>query len=126
MDFNQVTLETADFEASLSFYKTLGLKPIVIAEARYARFELPSGSSTLSIHIADKPVIGGSMLYFEVEDVDARYEELREQGIAFDTDPTDQPWLWREVRLHDPAGNRLCLYHAGLNRRFPPWRVEGA
>ena len=35
----------------------------------------------------------------------------------------DQPWLWREARLRDHAGNALCLFRAGRNRREPPWRV---
>jgi hydroxymethylpyrimidine/phosphomethylpyrimidine kinase len=34
------------------------------------------------------------------------------------------PWLWREARLRDPSGNEICLYHAGANRRFPPWRIK--
>jgi hypothetical protein len=25
--------------------------------------------------------------------------------------------------LRDPDGNILCLYHAGDNRRNPPWRL---
>jgi hydroxymethylpyrimidine/phosphomethylpyrimidine kinase len=33
-------------------------------------------------------------------------------------------YLWRVARLRDPAGNRIQLYHAGENRRFPPWRVK--
>jgi hypothetical protein len=31
--------------------------------------------------------------------------------------------LWREAYLHDPDGNVVCLYHAGENRRNPPWRM---
>lgn len=126
MDLNQVTLGTRDFGASLDFYGTLGLKLIVLSEPRYARFELPSGCSTLSIHIDEHHVPGGTVIYFEVEDVDRRYRELTEAGIAFDSLPADETWLWREARLSDPAGNRLCIFHAGQNRRFPPWRVEGS
>jgi hypothetical protein len=37
--------------------------------------------------------------------------------------PPDQAWLWREAYLKDPDGNLICLYHAGANRRFPPWRI---
>ena len=51
MDLNQVTIGTRDFDRSVEFYTRLGLKLIVHSEGRYARFELPSGSSTLSIHI---------------------------------------------------------------------------
>ena len=125
MDMNQITLETADFDASVSFYRKLGLKLIVMADGRYARFELPSGSSTLSLHHTDEPAAGGAVFYFEVEDVDKRYRELLDAGIKFDTEPADERWLWREARFRDPAGNRLCLFHAGQNRRFPPWRLQG-
>ena len=125
MDLNQITLEASDFDASVTFYQKLGLKLIVLSEGRYARFELPSGSSTLSIHQSDQPTVGGAVFYFEVDDLDRRYAALLEAGIKFDTEPADERWLWREVRFRDPAGNRLCLFHAGQNRRFPPWRVEG-
>ena len=37
--------------------------------------------------------------------------------------PLDRDWLWREARLTDPSGNVICIYHAGENRRFPPWRI---
>src|SRR6056297_3149257 len=56
--------------------------------------------------------------------VDDWVEELVERGIEFDQPPTDMRYLWREAVLHDPSGNRIKLYHAGDNRRHPPWRVE--
>jgi catechol 2,3-dioxygenase-like lactoylglutathione lyase family enzyme len=125
MDLNQVTIEVLDFEASVAFYQRIGLRLIVSARGEYARFELPSGSSTLSLHQSDHPSIGGPLLYFEVDDVDAKYLKLTGLGVHFDTKPKDQSWLWREARFCDPSGNRLCLYHAGNDRRFPPWRIEG-
>ena len=50
--------------------------------------------------------------------------ELKAKGIVFDSDPVDQTWLWREAWLSDPAGVKLCLYHADEMRRFPPWRLS--
>jgi hydroxymethylpyrimidine/phosphomethylpyrimidine kinase len=47
------------------------------------------------------------------------------EGMTFDQVPADQSWGWREARLRDPAGNPLCLFSAGNNRRFPPWRIAG-
>ena len=85
MDLNQATLEATNFDESLKFYQKIGLKLIVLSAGRYARFELPSGSSTLSIHHADQLVVGNTVLYFEVDDVDQRYLELSELGIEFDT-----------------------------------------
>ena len=123
MDLNQVTLTVDDMEAGIAFYTRLGLKLIVHTHDRYARFELPDGGATLSLHLGPRPAGGGPSLYFECEDVDARYEALRAAGVAFDGPPKDQSWRWREAWFADPAGNRLCLYHAGPDRRFPPWRA---
>lgn len=50
--------------------------------------------------------------------------ELVDRGIEFDQMPTDMRYLWREAVLRDPSGNEIELYHAGPNRRRPPWRVE--
>ena len=63
------------------------------------------------------------LVYLECTDLDGTVERLVSEGVHFDSPPTDQPWLWREARLRDPAGNALCLFHAGPNRRNPPWRV---
>ena len=63
------------------------------------------------------------VIYFECEDLDDVAERLLAAGVRFDSLPEDQPWLWREARLRDPAGNVLCLFRAGRNRRDPPWRV---
>jgi hydroxymethylpyrimidine/phosphomethylpyrimidine kinase len=47
---------------------------------------------------------------------------LRAAGVAVST-PVLESWGWREARLADPAGNAICLYQAGEQRRFPPWRL---
>ena len=124
MIINQVTVSCTDYEASVAFYRKLGLTQIVDSPPRYARFETPGGS-TLSIHEGDASD-ATTVIYFEVDDVDATVDELLQQGLVFDAEPVDQPWLWREAHLRDPAGNRLCIYHAGDNRRYPPWRMPAA
>lgn len=125
MNLNQVTLPAVDLAASIAFYRLLGLRPIVV-DAAYARFELPHGEATLSLETVDElPAAGrGVHVYFECDHLDAEVERLRAAGISFASGPEDQRWLWREAWLQDPAGNWLCLYHAGTNRKHPPWRVE--
>lgn len=120
MHLNQVTVGATDYEASVAFYKALGLRQIVHSPPRYARFETPGGE-TFSIHHVDE-VKSTTTIYFEVDDVDAFIAALNLPLIHC---PIDQSWLWREARLNDPAGNEICIYHAGENRRFPPWRIEG-
>jgi catechol 2,3-dioxygenase-like lactoylglutathione lyase family enzyme len=124
MDLNQVSLAVRNFGECVGFYQKIGLKLIVLSEGRYARFEMPSGSTTLSISYAETCTIGSTVLYFEVDDVDRRFSELTALGVEFESAPTDESWKWREARFSDPAGNKLCLFHAGPNRRFPPWRLE--
>jgi len=124
MDLNQVTIPCNNYEASVRFYKALGLLQIVDSPPRYARFETESGT-TLSVHRANStPNNPDFIVYFEVNNVDGVVHELKGKGLVFDEEPSDQPWLWREAYLRDPAGNRICIYHAGENRRYPPWRLE--
>lgn len=113
---NQVTLPMA--AGSETFYRLLGLTQIVNTEdGHYARFEA-AGGATLSTEQGAVPTV-----FFECEDLDAEVARLQAAGVAFDHLPVEQPWLWREARLTDPAGNVICLYQADENRRFPPWRL---
>ncbi len=119
---NQVTVGANDYAASIAFYRTLGLRQIVDSpDNGYARFEAANGS-TFSVH-ASAEKAGGHIVYFESPRLDAWVSDLRAQGLSFDQLPTDEDWLWREARLRDPHGNIVCLYHAGDNRRYPPWRI---
>jgi hydroxymethylpyrimidine/phosphomethylpyrimidine kinase len=119
---NQITVPAVDYAASVAFYRALGLRLIVDSPADdYARFEAGNGV-TLSIHGGDG-VAGGTIVYLESLRLDAWVAELQAMGLVFEQLPRDEDWLWREARLRDPAGNRICLYAAGEARRFPPWRV---
>jgi len=124
MDLNQITISVRDFEEGVSFYSAIGLRQIVHnAEGRYARYELPSGSTTLSIYEDLNANPGDVVIYFEVDDVHRRYNDLIAAGIAFQSPPTAESWRWCEAHFTDPTGNKLCLFHAGADRRFPPWRL---
>lgn len=118
MRFNQASVPLRDYAVSRDFYQALGLMLIVDSpDNGYARFEA-GGGATLSVH-GDAPAI-----YLECDDLDARVTALISAGLVFDNEPVDQMWGWREAWLIDPAGNRVCLYSAGENRRYPPWRVS--
>jgi hydroxymethylpyrimidine/phosphomethylpyrimidine kinase len=127
MRLNQVTVPLVDYEASVAFYRALGLQLIVASPPHYARFECPGSDggepATFSIEKVEGWT-GGAWpeVFFEVDDIDAEVIRLRGLGILVG-DIVDQDWLWREAELLDPAGTRIKLFHAGFNRRFPPWRV---
>jgi catechol 2,3-dioxygenase-like lactoylglutathione lyase family enzyme len=119
---NQVTLASHDVPRALEFYRKLGLKLIVRNLPAYARFVCPDGDSTLSVELdPDRAGSSGTVVFFECDDIDARYAALKAEGLHFVSEPQDRPWLWREARLSDPDGNELCLFKAGHNRLFPPW-----
>ncbi|WP_066772657.1 VOC family protein [Candidatus Viadribacter manganicus] len=127
MRLNQVTAPASDLDASIAFYQLLGLR-LIVKSPHYARFELPKGEATFSLHLVDGaiPWENAPHLYFELSDagLDSEVARLEAAGVSFTDAPKMQTWLWREAWLRDPAGNAICLYHAGESRRFPPWRVD--
>ncbi|MCV6630080.1 MAG: VOC family protein [Flavobacteriaceae bacterium] len=125
MNLNQITVPVSDVEKAIVFYQKLGLKLIVKALPNYARFECPDGDATFSLsQRATLPKGDGICVYFECEELDSYVSELQQKGIVFDTEPVDERWLWREAKLRDLDNNKIILYHAGENRKYPPWRVE--
>lgn len=123
MRLNQVTVPALDLARSIAFYELLGLR-LIVRDGHYARFELPEGDSTFSLHLSPAPAgPNAPTIYFECDDLDGVHRSLAGKGVSFDLPPTDQPWLWREAHLRDPAGNALILYRAGTNRTHPPWRI---
>ena len=125
MRLNQITVPTDNIGASVDFYRQLGFRQIVDAP-HYARFLAPEGDTTFSVHVQDElPAERGAVIYLETDSVDEVYARLIKSDIVFKSPPTDESWLWREARLLDPAGNEVCIYHAGENRINPPWRIAG-
>jgi catechol 2,3-dioxygenase-like lactoylglutathione lyase family enzyme len=125
MRLNQITAAARDLDASIAFYATLGLR-LIVKSQHYARFELPEGEATFSLHLAEGniPRENAPHLYFEVQDVDFEVSRMRHAGYEMEQEPKAQTWLWYEAWLRDPAGNRICIYHAADHRRYPPWRID--
>ena len=124
---NQITLGAIDMAASIAFYEHLGLTLIVDSAPRYVRFEFPamegSEPDTLSLHEVSgdySPSADWPLIYFEVDDVAAFLENA---GITPIKPPELKSYLWTEADIRDPSGNRIRVFNAGENRRFPPWRV---
>lgn len=123
ISLNQVTVAVRDMAESVSFYQRLGLV-LIVDTPHYARFECPDGGVTFSLVLDPDAISSNTVVYFEHPHLDIWVEALQNRGFAFHQLPTDMSYLWREAVLHDPSGNKIKLYWAGENRRFPPWRVE--
>ena len=127
MNLNQITIPVLNVERSIVFYETLGLLLIVRSLPHYARFQCPNGGATFSLHQVEKlPTGEGAWIYFELDNLDEKVQELISKNIFFEELPTDKPWFWREARLKDPDQNQLILYFAGSNRTDPPWKIQAA
>ncbi|MFC7291405.1 VOC family protein [Hirschia litorea] len=131
MQLNQVTLPLTDFDASVAFYKTLGLRLIVSAPPRYARFECVPESgqgepATFSIAAnGGSPAQGAyPACYFETPRVDEIVSRLKAAGYVVFSEAEDKTYGWREAVVQDPAGNKIRIYWGGKNRRFPEWRID--
>ncbi|MES1189725.1 MAG: VOC family protein [Steroidobacter sp.] len=122
MNLNQVTLPSRDIAESVEFYQHMGFD-LIVHSPHYARFK-SAGDATFSVHASKLCNAGETVIYFECDSLDEQVAMLQGRGIVFAQLPRDESWLWREARLFDPSGNQLCLYHAGVNRLDPPWRIR--
>ena len=129
---NQVTIIVEDFDLYKSFFTRLGLKLIVDAAPRYARFECPGNAATFSIEKTDDAAplgLNQSQLFFELpskQELDDYCKTLEEKGFRFKEKQheRDKEYLWREAHLITPENHDIRLYFAGENRLNPPWRVN--
>ncbi len=125
LNLNQITVQVLDVEKSIAFYEKLGLRLIVKNLPSYARFECEAGDTTFSLHqTSEIKNETGAWIYFETENLQETINNLLAQGIFFEEMPTEQTWLWTEARLKDLDNNQIIIYHAGANRKNPPWRVN--
>lgn len=115
-------LVTRDFDGTLAFYRSaLGLpftgeRPY--AECRTDRsliaildreFMARGGELDLPIGGSAAPT-GGTLLAFEVEDLEAAFQRLSATGVKFLTPPSDRIPLGRKYAfLRDPDGRTVAL-----------------
>ena len=108
---SQIALGVDDLDAAIVFYRdTLEVPFIARAGPGLAFFDCDGVRLMLS---------GGGdagarcALYFEVPDLDRRYAELQERGVAFDGAPqvihAAAGYELRMAFFRDPAGNQLAL-----------------
>jgi len=124
MNLNQITIFSTKTVETVEFFELLGLNRIVDSLPRYARLECPDGEATLSVNTIGEDSPNTTIIYFECEQLDEEVARLKSLGLEFEQGPTDTPWLWRQAYLRDPNGNKICLFHAGDNRKNPPWRIN--
>jgi catechol 2,3-dioxygenase-like lactoylglutathione lyase family enzyme len=110
----QIAIAVKDLETSKVFYRDmLGLKLLFETPPGLAFFDLGGVWLMLSQENENERAHEGSILYFEVADINEAYEELRGRGVAFmdaphriaDMGPFE---LWMTF-FRDPDGTPLAL-----------------
>lgn len=112
---HHIALRTPDFARARTFYtETLGLKIVGEIPGRDIVF-IDIGGTTIELMAAPDQQPGEigafSHLAFQVDDVDAAYQELAARGIPFSVEPRDAGSL-RIAFFQDPDGNTLELFRS--------------
>lgn len=110
----QIAVSVADLEASKSFYgEKLSIKQVFEVPGQLVFFDLAGIWLMLSLANEKEPAQPGSVLYFEVADIQAAYRELQQRGVAFIGEPhkiadMGSYELWMAF-FRDPDGTALAI-----------------
>lgn len=106
-----VAIAVSDPERARKFYQeTLELKPATTAlGGAWVEYELGAVTIGVGCHPAWQPSRDGTTVAFEVEEIDAAINQLKERGVAFDLDKTETPVCWM-AQFRDPDGNKLLVH----------------
>ncbi|MGH2428214.1 MAG: VOC family protein [Candidatus Limnocylindria bacterium] len=97
-------------EDARRFYVDLLGLAVLMEEPGYLRIGNADGWHIGMEEVPDRIGSAGIEIVLRVEDVDAAYERLTAEGVAFETEPQDMPWGARHAWLRDPSGYRLSIY----------------
>lgn len=102
-------VHVADLAATRRFYiDLLGLE-VLLEEPGYLRVGNTDGWH-IGFEEAEPVGADGVELVIRVPDVDAAHARLGDEGIEFDSPPTDTDWGPRHAWLRDPSGYRLSIF----------------
>lgn len=107
-----VELTVRDYARSVAWYRdVLGLELLLSDEGRrWAMFAAGAGRVAVK---EGEAAAGAALLAFEVDDLDAQLERLRQQGVAPEGEVTTSPEGYRRARLRDPDGHAISLFEWG-------------
>ena len=110
----QIGVNVDDLDSAVGFYgEKLGLKFISRVPVGIAFFDCAGVRLMLSSVAGESGSGGNSVLYFDVPDIQAGYEELKSRGIEFTHEPhiihsAENYELWMAF-FTDPEGNSLAI-----------------
>jgi uncharacterized glyoxalase superfamily protein PhnB len=118
--FSTLLLYVSDLGKSLNYYRDLLGIPVQFETAEDGGVAvLRAGASTLVLHSDANMREGylpkpgergrGVLVHFDVDDVDALYEQLLSRGVEISQEPSDQTFGMRTMYVFDPDGYNLVF-----------------
>lgn len=104
-----ITFRVSDFSESVSFYEEILGLPKKTQWPTYAVFDVSGTLLGLEPGGERGAREGWPDIYFQVDNVDEAYEELKGKGVKFLTEPQDESWRARTAKFADPDGNTFIL-----------------
>jgi predicted enzyme related to lactoylglutathione lyase len=126
--FNGIALISDDVPGLCAFYAGL-LQATVEGDGTFALIRGPGAVLSVFSRAGMEAMVPGSMdgagsgnftIEFEVDNVDARHEQLRRSDTRILKPPTTQPWGRRSLWLRDPDGNIVNLYQQAKSLNQAP------
>jgi len=105
-----------DLGKTARFYETLGFTvsrtddAIRITFGDYKLAFMDESKTMIKTDADAGPKGVGIYIYFEVDNVDAFYQTLKEKNIQTSSEPKDWPWGKREFAVRDPDGYKLIFF----------------
>jgi len=116
MKFDYVLLYVSDLNKTADFYQKLGFEIVKSTDnkiiAKLGDFELHcyDQSKVFFKQDVDRFKGAGVFFYVYVDDVDAKYAELKNKGLQPSGEPKDFEWGNREFAIKDPDGYKIIFY----------------
>ena len=103
-----ITLWAVNFDEMVAFYRDKLELPVEYGDQNFIQFA--TQGTRLNIHrLGNAPALREHTveIHFDVPDVDAAYDALRQCGVAFEEPPANRPWGARMAAFRDPEGFTL-------------------
>jgi methylmalonyl-CoA/ethylmalonyl-CoA epimerase len=110
----QLLIPVEEFERGVAFYRdVLGLPFLFAAPPQMAFFMCGSVRLLVGVMPSGQEAQRGSVIYFQVKDIQGVFSSLKDHGVVFMADPhvvnrTPKSELWL-AEFTDPDGNQLAL-----------------
>jgi methylmalonyl-CoA/ethylmalonyl-CoA epimerase len=110
----QLLIPVEDFERGIAFYRdVLGIPFLFSAPPQMAFFDCGGIRLLVGVMPAGEKAQRGSAIYFQVDDIQGVYAELKSKGAVFRAEPhvvhrMPKAELWLS-EFSDPDGNQLAL-----------------